>query len=138
VISRAPEKCFLIATAVIESGAGLALLCFPSVAVALLLGEPFDTPAALTVTRVGAAGLLTLGVACWLARRDALSRDARGLADAMAFYNVAAVAVLAYAGIGLGLHGMALWPAVALHTVMVAWCIARFLGKPVRVGANAK
>jgi hypothetical protein len=45
-------------TAVIELGAGLALLCFPSATVALLVGTPLETPAALTVTRVGGAGLL--------------------------------------------------------------------------------
>ena len=40
------------ATAAFEAGAGLALLCFPSVAVALLLGVPLETPASLAVARV--------------------------------------------------------------------------------------
>jgi hypothetical protein len=58
-------------TAVIELGAGLALLCFPSATVALLVGStPLEAPAALTVARVGGAGLLSLGVACWLTRSD--------------------------------------------------------------------
>jgi len=48
-------------TAVIELGAGLALLCRPSATVALLVGgAPLETPAALTVARVGGAGLLAL------------------------------------------------------------------------------
>jgi hypothetical protein len=42
----------------------------------------------------------------------------------MVVYNISAVAVLAYAGIGFGLHGAALWPAVALHAAMTVWCIA--------------
>jgi hypothetical protein len=37
-------------------------------------------------------------------------------------YNVAAVVVLAFAGIGFGLYGVALWPAVILHAVMTVWC----------------
>ena len=111
-------------TAVIELGAGLALLCFTRTAVALLLGSPLDTPTALTVARVGGAGLLSLGIASWLARDDSQSRAARGLVAAMLFYDIAAAAILAFAGIGLGLDGVALWPAVVLHVVMTVWCVA--------------
>jgi hypothetical protein len=110
------------ATAVIELGASLALLYFPSATTELLLGAPLEAAPALTVTRVGGAGLLALGVACWLARGDTQSSAARGLVAAMLLYNVAAVVVLAFAGIGFGLHGVALWPAVILHAVMTVWC----------------
>jgi hypothetical protein len=44
-------------------------------------------------------------------------------------YNLGAVALLAFAGIGLGLHGIALWPAVVLHGVMAAWCITCLRGR---------
>src|ERR1039458_8973894 len=87
------------ATAVIEAGAGLALLCFPSVTVSLLLGAPLETPAALTVARVGGAALLTLGVAFWLARGDTQSRAARGLVAAMVLYNLGVAIILGAAGI---------------------------------------
>ena len=115
-------KALYTATAVVELGAGLALLCFPSATVILLVGAPLQAAPALTVGRVGGAGLLALGVACWLARDDTQSRAARGLIAAMSLYNVAAVVVLAFAGIGFGLHGVALWPAVILHAVMTVWC----------------
>jgi len=59
------------ATAVIEAGAGVALLGFPSDAAKLLPGAPLDTPDALTVARTGGMALLTLGAAFWLARGDA-------------------------------------------------------------------
>jgi hypothetical protein len=120
-------------TALIELGAGLALLCFPSTTVALLLGSPLDTTTALTVARVGGAGLLSLGVACWLARGDTQSRAARGLVAAMLLYDVAAVAIIAFAGIGFGLHGVALWPAVVLHAMMTVWCVAWLRRSPLNM-----
>jgi hypothetical protein len=112
-----------LTTAVIEAGAGLALLCLPSAAAKLLLGTPLQEPSAITVARVGGAGLLTLGVACWLARTDAHSSAARGLVAAMVIYNLVVALVLAAAGLRSQPVGIILWPAVILHTAMTAWCI---------------
>jgi hypothetical protein len=111
-------------TALIEAATGVALMVVPSVVVRLLLGSPLDTSAAVILGRVAGVALFALGVACRLARDDAQSRAARGLVAAMLLYNVATVAVLAFAGIGFGLHGAALWPAVVLHAVMAVWCVA--------------
>ncbi len=124
-----PLKALHIMTALIEVGAGLALLAIPSPVAGLLLGVPLETPAALTVARIAGAGLLTLGVACWLARDDSHSPASKGLITAMLFYNTAAAAVLAYAIAGLELHGVLLWPAVILHVVMAIWCVASLLQK---------
>src|SRR5256885_15448091 len=109
--------------AIIEPATGLGLMAVPSVVVRLLLGSPLDTSAAVMLGRVAGAALLALGVACWLARDDTQSRATRGLVVAMLMYNIPATAVLAFAGIGLGLHGIVLWPAVVLHAVMAIWCI---------------
>jgi hypothetical protein len=109
-------------TALIEAATGLGLIAVPSIVVRLLLGSPLGASAAVMLARVAGAALLSLGVACWLARGDTQSRPARGLVAAMLLYNIATVAVLAFAGVDLGLHGMLLWPAVVLHAVMAAWC----------------
>ena len=109
-------------SAVIELGAGFALLYSPSTTVALLVGVPLEAPAASTMARLGGAALFALGIACWLARCDKRSHAARGLVAAMLLYDFAAVAILAFAGIGLRLHGTALWPGVILHAVMTVWC----------------
>jgi len=117
-------KSLLTVTAAVETATGLALLGLPLVVVSLLLGGSLDTPAALVVARMTGAALLSLGVACWLARADEKSRGAVGLVTAMTLYNLAAVAILAYAGLGAGLSGVGLWPAVLLHVALAAWCIA--------------
>jgi hypothetical protein len=116
-------KTLLTATAIVEAGAGLALLAVPSITASLLLGTSLDSPAALSLARVGGAAILTLALVCWLARDDAQSRAARGVIVAMLFYNFAVAAVLTFAGFD-GLHGVLLWPAVAFHASMGAWCIA--------------
>src|SRR5437667_564557 len=115
-------KRFLILTAIIEAATGLALIAVPAIVVRLLLGAEISG-ASIPLGRVAGVALLALGVACWLARDDTQSRAARGLVVAMLMYNLIAIAVLAFAGIGLGLHGVALWPAVVLHAVMAIWCI---------------
>ncbi len=115
-------KRFLTLTGIIEAATGLALIAVPAIVVRLLLGTEISG-ASIPLGRVAGAALLALGVACWLARDDPQSRAARGLVVAMLMYNLVATAVLAFAGIGLGLHGIVLWPAVVLHAVMAIWCI---------------
>jgi hypothetical protein len=117
-------KILLTVTAVIEAGAGLALLTVPSITASLLLGTPLDSPAAVSLARVGGAAILALAIVCWLASRDAQSPASRGLIFAMVFYNFAVAAVLAFASLVDGLHGVLLWPAVVFHLTMGAWCIA--------------
>ncbi len=117
-------KYLLAVSAVIELGAGLALLCSPSAMALLLIGAPLETPAPLIVARIGGAGLFSLGIACWVSRPDDPARPPRGLIAAMLFYDLAAAAILAFAALADGLHGLALWPAVLLHALMALWCAA--------------
>ena len=116
-------KKLLALAAVVEAATGLALIAVPGIVVRLLLGAEISG-ASMPLGRVAGAALLALGVACWLARDDTQSRTERGLVVAMLTYNTVVTAVLAFAGIGLGLYGVVLWPAVALHAAMAVWCVA--------------
>jgi hypothetical protein len=125
-------KSLLIVTAILEVGAGAALICLPSFVTTLLLDVPLTTPEALVVARVGGAGLLALGVACWLARGDAQSRAANALVAGILAYNVSAVIVLGYAGVALQQVGIVLWPAVVLHVAMAGWCVLCLRATPMQ------
>lgn len=126
-------KRLFVVTAVAEVGIGLALLLLPQLPVSMLFGTPLGAAGAQPVARVAGAALLSLGLACWLARDDERSRAAAGLIAAMLTYNTAAVAVLVHAGIGLRLFGIGLWPAVLLHAALAVWCLACLRNTPIAV-----
>lgn len=119
-------RLLFIVTAVIEAGTGLVLAMSPSAPVLLLLGSSLDSLAGMVTARIAGAALLSLGLACWLARNDGQSRAAAALIAAMLLYNTAVAAVLAYAGIGLRLTGVGIWPVVLLHVALAVWCLACF------------
>jgi hypothetical protein len=123
-------KTLLTVEAVIEGGTALVLVALPSLVATLLLGSPLDAPGAVTVARVAGVALLALVAACWRARHDGHGLAARGVVGAMALYNAGVLAVLGHAGLGLGLSGIALWPAVLIHAVMAAWCVQVLIRPP--------
>ena len=110
----------LLLTALIEVATGVGLMAVPSVVVRLLLGSSLDTSAVM-LGRVAGAALLALGVACFLARNDTQSRLREDWSLRL-IYNIAATAVLAFAGIGLELR-VCVMAAVVLHAVMAVWCV---------------
>jgi hypothetical protein len=113
-----------IAMAAIELVTGLAFIVSPPLLAWLLLGSPLDASAANLIARIGGVALLSLATACWFAARDENSPAAAGVMAAMVLYNCGAIILLAYAGIGLGLLGPGLWPAVLVHTAFAVGCIA--------------
>ena len=117
-------RTLLSVMAFLEAIAGFALAASPSLLISLLIGSPLDTRSGSVVGRLAGAALLTLSLACWLARTDQQSRVAAGPVAAMLFYNVAVATLLAYARLGLGLSGIGLWPTLALHLVLAVWCMA--------------
>ena len=111
-------------TAVLEAATGVGLLAMPVMVVSLLLGASLESTGAFVIARVTGAAMLSLGLACWLARDDGLTRPGRAIVTAMLVYNVVVAAVLAYAGSVLGLTGVGLWPAAGTHTALAVWCAA--------------
>jgi hypothetical protein len=109
--------------AVIEVGAGVALLGLPSFTASLLLGTPLESPAAVSLARVAGAAIVALAIVCWLARRDVQGAASQGVVVALLFYNLAVAGVLLFANFGHDLRGILLWPAVAFHIAMAAWCV---------------
>jgi hypothetical protein len=116
-------RTLLVATALVEGVAGVALVALPSRLATLLLGSSLDAPAALTLARVAGVALVALALTCWLTRQDGPSHAARGLVAALALYHTGVAIVLAYAGIGLALSGLVLWPTVLFHAAMTVWCL---------------
>jgi hypothetical protein len=116
-------KTLLTVKAVAEALAGLALALFPSLLVSLLLGSPLDAPVGTVIARMAGAALLTLGIACWLARNDSQSRAAIGLIAALLLYDAAVVAIFLIARLAMDLSGIGLWPIVVLHSGLWIWSL---------------
>ena len=47
----------------------------------------------------------------------------RGVLSGILIYDVLVALLLIYSGLAGQLAGSALWPAVALHTLLAGWCI---------------
>ena len=114
------------------------MVCDPSALVALLLGAPLEMPAALTVARIGGAAVLSLGVACWIARamHRSLRRERPGRRDVVVQHRHRRCAST-FAGVGLRISGVALWPAVALHALMAGWCVAFLFRHPLTAAVDS-
>jgi hypothetical protein len=130
-------KLLLIISAVIEAAVGLSLLAVPAFTAAMLLGAPIDTPAGLVAGRVAGAALLALGLACWRARDGASDGAAEPVVIAILFYNFAAVAVLVWASMRLGLFGPLLWPTIVMHLALGVWCVLAFTRRQVTLAPQA-
>jgi hypothetical protein len=115
---------FLIITAFVEAATGLCLLFVPALLLAVLLGLEHATVDALFIGRIAGAALLAIGIASWLARVDTFTPAQRGLLTGIFIYNAAAAMLLSFAGAILGMIGVLLWPAVALHAILAVWCFS--------------
>ena len=110
-------------TALVETATGLLLLVWPALVFALLFGWHQAAPEILLTGRLGGAGVISLGIACWPARRDTRSPGQLGMLAGLLTYNVLAAVVLIIAGAALRMAGIALWPAVVYHAALAAWCV---------------
>jgi hypothetical protein len=114
----------MIVTALAETGTGLLLLVWPALVFALLLGWLQAAPETLLIGRVAGAAVISIGVASWPARHGARTPAQLGVLAGLLTYNVLAALLLAFAGAGLKMAGILLWPAVVYHAALAAWCVA--------------
>jgi hypothetical protein len=120
------RSAFLILTALLEVGTGILLMCRPSVPLVLLLGASDVAPDTMVVAQIAGAALVSIGVASGLARNEPGAAVVTGIL----IYDAAAAAILSYAGLFLNFAGIALWPAVALHSSLAVWCLFCLRDKP--------
>jgi hypothetical protein len=117
-------KLLLLITAFVEAATGVGLLYLPAAVFAVLLGLEHAAVEAILIGRLAGAALLGIGVASWMARTDVPTPAQLGLLTGILVYNVAGAMLLAFAGAVLKMAGVLLWPAVALHAILAAWCVS--------------
>ena len=101
----------------IEALVGVLTLISPATVVALLLGGPTDSIAAV-LTRLFGAGVFALGLACLRARDDVGSTAGLAVTIGITSYNVLAAVLLVWAAGSVGLGGLMLWAAGLVHAVL--------------------
>jgi hypothetical protein len=122
-LGQAALKTLLIAKSALEVATGLVLALSPSIAVSILLGTALDASVGTVVARIGGAALVTIGIACWLARNDGQSPAATGLIVATLFYDASVVVILLWASLGIGLSGIGFCTALVLRAGLGGWCL---------------
>ena len=115
-------RLLLIAMALVEFGAGLALLIVPALAFSIAFNTSLDAPGGLVAARIAGASLVSLSIACWQLRNQS-GNASINMIQAMLFYNAAAATVLIYAGLRLKLQSEFLWLAMFVHQVLAIWCL---------------
>jgi hypothetical protein len=117
------QKELLVVAGAIECFAGLAFLLVPKIVISLLLGiEPGSV--AMLVGRVAGAALLSLGISCWGASRDAGGAARTATLRAITLYNaVVACLLIAFALTGQA-RGVIVWIAALVHVVVAAALVA--------------
>ena len=113
-------KLFLKITGLVEAITGFGLVIIPSFLITILLGTTLTDKAALIPGRLAGAALITISIACYFVKGDSQSYL---MVKAMLVYNLISTTLLVYAYLVVGISGPGLWPAVLLHTGLLAWCI---------------
>jgi len=113
---------------VLETLAGLGLLIDPAGGVLALLGSSMQGPG-VVIGRLGGGALLSLGIACWLARKTPTALASVGVAWAYLAYNVVTCVTLAWASVALGGGSLPVLGASVLHGVLGAAVLGALLGR---------
>ena len=85
---------------------------------------PLELSGAIVLARFAGVVLLAVGVACWMARSNSESRGAISLIIGLVVYDVSVIVLLLLARLAEHLLGIALWPAVFLHSGLATWSLS--------------
>jgi len=113
---------------VLETLAGLGLLVDPAGGALALFGSSMEGPG-VAIGRIGGGGLLSLGIACWLARRTPTAPASVGVAWGYLVYNVVTCVTLAWASVTLAGSSLPALGASILHGVLGAAVLGALLGR---------
>ena len=105
-------KTFLTFTAIVEGFTGLALMCFPSRVVMLLLSSPLVGPASVIASIIAGAAIFSLAIICWLLKEN---RDALPLIIMLTFYNLSVTFIFLLGVFAYGFNGAVLWLVAGFH-----------------------
>ena len=115
---------------VLETVSGLGLLLDPAGGASALFGSSMEG-AGVAIGRIGGGGLLSLGIACWLARKTPTSPASVGVAWAYLAYNVVTCVTLVWASVALGGGSLLALGGAVLHGVLGAAMLGALLGRGV-------
>ena len=113
---------------VLETLTGLGLLLDPAGGTLLFLGSSVEGPG-MAIGRIGGGGLLSLGIACWLARRTPTSQASVGVAWAYLVYNAVTCVTLAWAAVALAGDSLPALGGAVLHGVVGAAMLGALIGR---------
>ena len=113
---------------VLETLAGLGLLIDPAGGVLALLGSSMQGPG-VVIGRIGGGALLSLGIACWLARKTPTALASVGVAWAYLVYNVVTCVTLAWTSVALEGGSLPALCASVLHGVLGVAVLGALLGR---------
>lgn len=113
---------------VLETATGLALLLDPAGGAMALFGSSMEG-AGVAIGRIGGGGLLSLGIACWVARKTPMAPASIGVAWAYLAYNAVACVTLAWASVALGGASLPAMGGAVLHGVLGAAMLGALLGR---------
>lgn len=104
---------------ILESVMALALVIDPASVASILLQSSLEAPG-IVIGRIAGGGLLSLGIACWCARKTPTTSASFGVAWGLLAYNVVAGVTLAFAGTAMASGGFLSLTASALHGLFAA------------------
>ena len=113
---------------VLEAVMGLGLIIDPSAMSSILLASPLAGPG-LVIGRLTGGGLLSLGIACWGARRTPSAPASIGVSWGFLAYNLVACVTMALERPALASGGLVALSASVLHGVLGAVLLVVLLGR---------